>query len=323
MAEQYDENENENDGRTPVFVINGFLEAGKTQFIRFTMEQPYFQTEGKTLLLVCEEGEEEYTEDFLRKAKAVAVYFESAEEMTPEQLSALQKEYEPERVLIEWNGMWMQNLLVLPEEWYLNQQISIFDTSTMDLYLKNMKAFMGPMLRDTELIICNRADGIPEEKLGNYHIALKAMGPGAEIVFEGKDGEIRGDFSINLPYDLKDDFLEIRPEDYGIFYVDSMDRSERYDGKTVEFTAQVRKPLGAPADVFVPGRRMMTCCEADIQFCGFLCRYRGASSLMSGDWVKLRAKIRSENAREYGAVGPVLYAEKVVLTGPIEEVAGF
>ena len=49
-----------NEDKMPLFLINGFLEAGKTQFIKFTMQQDYFQTEGKTLLIVCEEGEEEY-----------------------------------------------------------------------------------------------------------------------------------------------------------------------------------------------------------------------------------------------------------------------
>ena len=217
----------------------------------------------------------------------------------------------------------MQNELMFPEEWYLNQQITIINTRTMDLYLKNMRAFLGPMLKDTELVICNRADGFTEEQLGNYHLSLKGMAPNAEIVFEGKDGEIRGDFSINLPYDLKADHLEVGPEDYAIFYVDSMDRPDRYDGKTVEFTAQVMKPKGAPKNVFVPGRKVMTCCEADIQFCGFVCRYKGADRLKNGDWVKLTAKIKSENAPEYGAVGPVLYGESAVLTGPLEEVATF
>lgn len=41
----------------PVFLINGFLEAGKTQFLQFTMQQDYFQTDGKTLLIVCEDGD--------------------------------------------------------------------------------------------------------------------------------------------------------------------------------------------------------------------------------------------------------------------------
>ena len=44
----------------PVFLINGFLESGKSSFIQFTMEQEYFQTEGNTLLLLCEDGEVEY-----------------------------------------------------------------------------------------------------------------------------------------------------------------------------------------------------------------------------------------------------------------------
>ena len=38
----------------PVFLINGFLEAGKTQFLEFTMDQEYFQTEGKTLPIVSD-----------------------------------------------------------------------------------------------------------------------------------------------------------------------------------------------------------------------------------------------------------------------------
>ena len=41
----------------PVYVINGFLESGKTEFIVYTLAQPYFQLKGKTLLLLCEEGE--------------------------------------------------------------------------------------------------------------------------------------------------------------------------------------------------------------------------------------------------------------------------
>ena len=50
----------------PVFLINGFLEAGKTQFLQFTMQQDYFQTDGKTLLIVCEDGDTEYDTELLR-----------------------------------------------------------------------------------------------------------------------------------------------------------------------------------------------------------------------------------------------------------------
>ena len=36
----------------PVYMINGFLESGKTEFIMYTLAQHYFQVRGKTLLLV-------------------------------------------------------------------------------------------------------------------------------------------------------------------------------------------------------------------------------------------------------------------------------
>ena len=319
MAEQFEREEE----KTPVFVINGFLEAGKTQFLRFTMEQSYFQTEGKTLLLVCEEGEEEYPEELLKKYNTAAIYFESQEECTKEALRALGEEFHPERVLIEWNGLWRQDSLELPEEWFLNQQISIFDTSTLDLYLKNMRAFLGPMLNATELIICNRADEIPEEKLGNYHLSLKAMAPDAEIVFEGRDGEIRGDFSIELPYDLKADKLDLTPEMFAIFYVDAMDRPEKYDGKEVTFTAELMRPKGAPADIIIPGRKVMTCCEADIQFLGFVCHYKGAKNFKNKDWVKVKGKIKYEMSPQYRAKGPVIYANDILLTGPIDGLVQF
>ena len=45
---------------TPVYLVTGVLESGKTSFLDFTAKQDYFQIEGTTLLITCEEGEEEY-----------------------------------------------------------------------------------------------------------------------------------------------------------------------------------------------------------------------------------------------------------------------
>ena len=114
-----------NEDKMPLFLINGFLEAGKTQFIKFTMQQDYFQTEGKTLLIVCEEGEEEYDEELLKQTHTAVVYIEEAEKLTPEYLQDLELLYNPERVLMEWNGMWNLDALKLPNDWDLYQQITI------------------------------------------------------------------------------------------------------------------------------------------------------------------------------------------------------
>ena len=44
----------------PMYVFTGFLESGKTKFIQETLEDERFNAGEKTLLLVFEEGEEEY-----------------------------------------------------------------------------------------------------------------------------------------------------------------------------------------------------------------------------------------------------------------------
>ena len=309
----------------PVFVINGFLEAGKTQFMKFTMQQEYFRTDGNTLLIVCEEGEEEYDEGLLESTHTTAKYIDDINDLTLQKMEELTKEVNPERILIEWNGLWEQDKLEIPNIWFINQMITIFDTSTLDLYIKNkdLKAYMGKMLRNSELVICNRADDIDEDTLSAYHLQIKAMAPNAEIIFEGEEGEITGDFSINLPYDLDDAKLVIKPEDYGIFYVDTMDRPEKYDGKEVEFTAQVVRPNGIDDDILITGRRAMTCCEADIQFLGFVCKYKGAKNFKNKDWVKVKGKIKFEMNKQYRAKGPVIYATEVLLTGPIDGLVQF
>lgn len=90
----------------PVYIINGFLESGKTEFITYTISQPYFQIRGKTLLIVCEEGEVEYDADILRKSRTVMEVIDEESEFTPENLIELEKKYKPERIIVEYNGMW-------------------------------------------------------------------------------------------------------------------------------------------------------------------------------------------------------------------------
>ena len=43
----------------PVYVFTGFLESGKTQFIKEIIADPGFTENERTALLLCEEGIEE------------------------------------------------------------------------------------------------------------------------------------------------------------------------------------------------------------------------------------------------------------------------
>ncbi len=309
------------DDMMPLFLINGFLEAGKTEFLQFTMEQEYFQTDGKTLLIVCEEGDIEYDENLLKENRTSVVYVDSLEELTPQRLEELELLYNPERVLMEWNGMWNQDELKLPKDWVIYQQVTIIDGSTFDLYMKNMKPLLGAMVRNSELIICNRCDGI--EDLEGYRRTLLAMNNKAEIIFEDEEGEISEISEADLPYDMSADVIEIAPEAYGIWYIDCMDKPDRYQGKVVEFTGMVLKSPEFPKNYFVPGRMAMTCCEADMTFLGYVCKSKEARHLETRQWVRVRAKIEYEEWQDYGGGGPVLYAESVKPDIGIIEVVQF
>ena len=305
----------------PLFLINGFLEAGKTQFLQFTMEQDYFQTDGKTLLIICEEGDTEYDKELLKATRTSAVYVDSLEELTPERLEELELLYNPERVVMEWNGMWNQDELRLPKDWTVYQQVTIIDGSTLDIYMKNMKPLLGAMVRGSELIICNRCDGI--EDLEGYRRTLLAMNNNAEIVFEDEEGEISQVSEADLPYDMSAEVIKIDPEAYGIWYIDCMDKPDRYRGKVVEFTAMVLKSPEFPKNYFVPGRMAMTCCEADMTFLGYVCKSREARNLETKQWVKVRARIEYEEWQDYGGVGPVLYADSVTTDKAIRDIVQF
>ena len=310
--------------KLPVFLINGFLEAGKTQFISFTLQQEYFQSDGNTLLILCEEGDTEYDKTLLKCTRTTLVTVESPEELTDEYFARLEALYDPERVLIEWNGMWPQDQLKLPASWNLYQQITIIDGSTFDLYLANMKPLLSLLVRNSELIIMNRCDDVSDENITKYRRGLKALNPQAQMIFEDAEGEIEQELlEEDLPYDMKADVIKIAPEDYGIWYIDAMDQRERYEGRVVEFTGMVLKSPEFPKNYFVPGRMAMTCCEADMTFLGFVCKAREARFLETKQWVKVRAKIAYEFWQDYGGEGPVLYAESVEPAEEIKEIVQF
>lgn len=308
----------------PVFLINGFLEAGKTQFISFTLQQEYFKSDETTVLILCEEGDTEYDPALLKAAKTKVITVDDVSELDEDFFGRIEVLYDPCRVLIEWNGIWPQDQLKLPDGWELFQQITIIDGDTFDLYLANMKPLLGLMVRNSELVIVNRCDNVSDEDILKYRRGLKALNPQAELIFEDAEGEIEQEvLEEDLPYDLKADVVEISPEAFGIWYIDALDKEERYKGKVFEFTAMVLKSPEFPKNYFVPGRMAMTCCEADMTFLGFICKAREARHLETGKWVKVRAKMAYEFWQDYDGIGPVLYAESVEPAEEIKEIVQF
>jgi len=302
-----------------VYIINGFLESGKTEFITFTMQQPYFQTKGKTLLLLCEEGENEYDEALLKQTNTVLEIIEEKEDFNSSHLLELEKKHKPERIIIEYNGMWPYKDLKLPWHWKIGQQVTVIDASTFPMYYNNMRSMIGDMVRKSELIIFNRCDGIKD--LASYKRNMMALNRSAEIVFEDKDGEVSATMEEELPYDVNADVIELNEKSYAIWFFDMLDTPDRYEGKVVKFLATVVKPDGFPEGHFVPGRSAMTCCADDIAFLGFVSKWKDAKQYKSGDWVTVTAVVKHEYWADYNGVGPVLYATEVTSAkAPKEEV---
>ena len=308
-----------------VYLMTGFLDSGKTQFLNFTLSQDYFQIDGKTLLILCEEGEEEYDPRELLKYGVVIETVEDKEELTEEWLEEMNKKHKPERVVIEYNGMWQVSefeKMKLPAGWAIEQKITTVDASTFQMYLTNLKPLFVEMVKGAELVLFNRCED--KKPLAGYRRSVKVVSPQAEVIFEDENGEVDNIFEDEVPYDLKAPVIEIPREDYGIWYMDVSERPEVYAGKKVRFKGQVLKNKYFKDKNFVPGRKVMTCCAEDTQFIGYISFYNNIASLENREWIWVTATIKYEFQMAYKKKGPVLYVESVEKTGaPKEEMVFF
>ncbi|MBQ8983302.1 MAG: GTPase, partial [Lachnospiraceae bacterium] len=206
----------------PVYMFTGFLESGKTTFIKQTLIGQNFNEGDRALLIVCEEGVEEYDAAELAAHNIMLEVIEDAEDMTTELFMKYQKEYKPELVLIEYNGTWkLQSLfdLRVPAGWTVVQIVANIDASTFESYLNNMRAMMMEQVNMANLVIFNRCT--EETKRGEYRRIIKANNRMATIIFEKEDGSTEFENSDDdLPYRLDSDVIEIEDDDFGIFYID-------------------------------------------------------------------------------------------------------
>ena len=303
----------------PVYLFVGQLESGKTKFIQETMEDPQFDSGDKTLLLVCEEGEEEYDPDRFAFGGVHVAQLEDKSELTRENLAALEQKSGCGRVIIEYNGMWLvQDLYdALPDNWLIYQCLATADGSTLKTYAGDnaMRALLLDKLRGSELLVVNRAEHLNDDESRQLvHKLVRQASRRCDIAYEFADGSVAyDDIPDPLPFDVNADVIDIPAEFFGVWYMDCMDDPNKYDGKTVKFLAQVCQTPRAGKNSFVPGRFAMTCCIQDIQFVGFPCKYDGYKALEQRSWITLTAKVNVKYHPIYqgqtpAATGPVLTA---------------
>ena len=299
------------EARIPIYLITGFLDSGKTTLLGDTLNMDYFNDGQRTVLLMCEDGEEEYDQDFLSKRNCRMLPVEDKEQLTTDFLLEVDRRYQPERVLIEFNGMWpldtLRNLK-LPKTWGLYQAIHVIDATTFEMYRSNMQSMIIDQVSEADMVLFNRCT--PDMPMSGWKRSIRAVNRMCEIVFEDIRGEELEVEDI-LPYSPEEEHLVLEDDDYGIWYIDIQEHPERYIGKTITFKAQAMTGMRLPKGTFVPGRNAMTCCADDIRFFGFLCKYEKSRSLKKGEWITVTAAIQWEDAPVYDGEGVVLYAKSV------------
>ena len=231
-----------------------------------------FTENERTVLLLCEEGIEEYDEKWLLHYGTALVPIESEDRLTPNILKRVEQKYQPDRILVEYNGMWKLEKLMqaFPARWELYQIVTTVDATTFELYSNNIGPMMFEHITTADLVVFNRCTDELKDML--YKKNIKAMNPRAAIYLDDVNGNSE-DYARNmpLPFDVDADIIDIQPEDYGLWYIDATGDPMKYDGKTVRFLAQAYVGKDVPAGSFVPGRFGMVCCADDVTFLGFLC----------------------------------------------------
>ncbi len=301
----------------PVYVFTGFLDSGKTKFIQETLEDPRFNAGERTLLLIFEEGEEEYD---ISAYPHQNVYLEvlNQETVTTKELQSLAKKYKAQRVVAELNGMQQVGDLYtrFPDGWVVAQEVMFADSTTFMAYNANMRNLVMDKLLGAQMVVFNRLE--PGADTMPFHKIARAASRRIDILYDYTDGSTAfDDVEDPLPFDINAPVIEIGDEDYGLWYRDVTEEPQKYQGKTVRFKGQVAMLRREKNGMFAPGRFVMTCCADDIQFCGVPCVYADSKSLEPRSWVAVEATVEAKKHPLYqGELGPVLTALSVIPAAP-------
>ena len=309
----------------PLYLFLGFLESGKTKFIQDTLCDERFNSGEKTLLVVCEEGIEEYDPSIFSGCNVTVKVIEEEKDLSPKLFTKWQKETACERVIVEYNGMWkIDSLLMnLPRGFQVVQCMTFADATTFVNYNANMRNQTVDKLRISELVVFNRMNKDIDKM--ELHKIVRAVSRRADIAYEYPDGTVEyDDIEDPLPFDIDAPLIKIEDRDYALWYRDLIEETEKYEGKKVKFRAICAYDSRMPENTFVAGRHVMTCCIDDVEYSPIVCITEKKHNVKSRDWIMVTGTIKVEYCKFYKGKGPVIHIEETAITSaPEQELATF
>lgn len=304
----------------PVYIFTGFLESGKTTFIQDTLEDKRFNAGERTLLLVCEEGETEYEPSKFSGKNVKIINIDSVEELNERKLAEEVKAYKAERVLVEYNGMWLIQDFYdnMPEDWVPYQNMLFFDSNTFLSYNSNMRSLVVDKLSDCDVAVFNKIEKGTDTM--EFHKVVRGSSRRAQILYEYTDGTLVPDeIEDPLPFDINEPVINIEDKDFALFYRDLTEDMKKYKGKTVRFKAIAATDPHFPDKTCALGRHIMTCCADDIQYCGLVSKVKDNSMVSNSCWYIVTAEIDIRFSRLYGKKGPIFNVKELIAADPPED----
>ena len=306
--------------RTRIYVFTGFLDSGKSSFIKDTITTTDFCDGETSVLLLSEWGETEYDEKELKKFDVDIEEVNSEDDWNLDFFNKIKEKYDPSQVFIELNGMWdIEKLMSCekPEDWDIVQVLSTIDANTFESYINNMRSLLFTHLKYSDLVIFNRIK--PGTKKSFLRNNIKAINGNCQIIYENEDGSINTIQDDELPFDTESDELVIQDHDFGLFCYDALDHPDKYVGKTITLKGMF---IGRDKDIedgFILGRLAMVCCEQDTSLIGMVCKHPVSKQLVKDEWVQVKGKISLEYDQKEDAYYCLLTADELKVVPPLEK----
>lgn len=298
---------------TPVYLFTGFLDSGKTTLIKDTLKDKDFMAGIERTLIIClEQGEEKYDEAFLDEHNAFIEFLDASTQLTVEKLTELDTIYHPSQIFIEYNGTESVSETLLekmPDFMPLVQILSTVDAQTFEIYVNAMRSMIFEQLRWSDTIIVNRCT----EDISGSMIRgnIKAINKRAQIFYEGPFGQPAKLKNGLLPFDMNAPVIDVKDDDYGLWYMDALESPDKYDGKEIILRGMYAEKIAGYRQTLVLGRRAMVCCAQDTSLCGLTVTGVKLDQLKIGDWIEVQGTLKTVPYEDGINKTVVLYANRV------------
>ena len=313
------------DKAVPIYLFLGFLEGGKTKFIQKTIANKRFGEGQNILLIVCEEGIEEYDFSEFNGKNVTLQVLDDKSELNEEAMREMADECDADVIVVEYNGMWHLTDLMLnkPQNQKVFQTVFVADASSFNIYVQNLKNLVIDKLNVSDVVVFNRYANRAD--VNELHRIVRSVNRRSEIYYEADNGMmIADDIEDPLPFDISAETIVIKDDDFALWYSDIMSNAKKYHGKTVKFKAMIKKLPQLPNNVWAVGRFIMTCCEADMQFCWFVSLYNRFYSVEGEKWTAITAEVTVQHHEDENIDVPLMNITEIYeCEPPAEKISAF